>query len=1242
MTSRSYTKSYSRKVSNVTPGSIQFDKLFRENSNRPSAAKSAGTVGKWGITSFTSIRSTNINGRRDDIHNTFGAKRIKLDYGNQNARVNSGKDPFSFETDPDNKSDVAPPVVKPKKFFKSRNVPPSIEESRQDVAIYRQVPDSHYGRARAQKTSPQQQPSLPPPPPPPPAPSPPPPPPPPLSPPTPTPTLTPTPIPTPISTPTPPKQSLTKVSSAPLKKVADTVEGANSDLNKEEAKPPIVLRICKGTARLVCGNVQNAQQAEPETYRISTPLISPTKVDVERKNFNMDTIKADHKTVRSHEPIISTVSIPLENSEMRRTTRSRAKNLHLDLTTSSIVSATPVTPNSHSSGLSLTLRKSVTDSNNTLISHYDIVKTDCGSTYSCKPAIEPLIGRDQPLPTTTQELIDILSSDSDPMQTRPMIINTSETEENAEVAPDEVQHCSIDIPTNEVVSGSASQHASESETKSEVRLEPVIELQPDLGSASRLGSVTEVEPEPEIEPDPEPEPEPDPEVETEQAAHTVDNDTATAKTLVDQDWFSGSDDSEGVSGNVESDIALHVTSTVTESQPLNVPCTTTQKPATKKGSIFKSRSTGATNGNKRRALYKHKWCDSDKESSTTDTSNTGNTTPTTASGSHSGAGPVAYEEEFDSSQLTRVVTYPEADTGFEDETDAITSVRCGRKVKGFYTVVKNVKKAHQIQESGEFQEFNDDVEYILDTLRENNPNATRCLSAIRLASKCMAPAFRMHVRAHGTVAKFFKALHDATKDQSLALCTATVMFVLSQDRLAMDLDRDCLELMLSLLESDASHKDALDDCGLSRAELLKNKEKVRQLCADIQAQGHAKHLNLDNITVGQLAMETLLSLTSKRAGEWFKEELRELGGLEHIVKTIRDCHLHINTQDITKSGWTDPLLDKLRKVDRCLRVLENVTHMNEENQVYLLKYENGVLVNTLANLYHLCGQEIPIYPTIDPSDKTSTGAVIRECLFAIIKVLINLTHRFNRQSFGSKSLGSQPGVLDCSLYLLLRVPESLPEEKRFDMMMLALILLINLVEQCDDNKQLLIDSKAPPSSENIFDAEESGVECLIDLFYKQEELARAEEQKTDAILDGKKDSEQTETVSTTTKSQEEFIEETVTKLLQKAGCHMEHTLIGAYVVLLLGYLIMDNKDYESLVRSRLPDNNFITMVSVLQKFFNFMNLTASNEVSSCGIAATEKVIKFLKVSDARIEEEKSELPLSALEDPNIMLHLSSS
>lgn len=114
----------------------------------------------------------------------------------------------------------------------------------------------------------------------------------------------------------------------------------------------------------------------------------------------------------------------------------------------------------------------------------------------------------------------------------------------------------------------------------------------------------------------------------------------------------------------------------------------------------------------------------------------------------------------------------------------------------------------------------------------------------------------------------------------------------------------------------------MDVCGLTTSQLEKNKQKVRELCSEIQGQGHAMHLNLDNITTGQLAMETLLSLTSKRAGEWFKEELRELGGLEHIMKTIHECCRKVSDYVVS---WTDELLDKLKKVDRCLRVLENVS-----------------------------------------------------------------------------------------------------------------------------------------------------------------------------------------------------------------------------------------------------------------------------------------------------------------------------
>lgn len=86
------------------------------------------------------------------------------------------------------------------------------------------------------------------------------------------------------------------------------------------------------------------------------------------------------------------------------------------------------------------------------------------------------------------------------------------------------------------------------------------------------------------------------------------------------------------------------------------------------------------------------------------------------------------------------------------------------------------------------------------------------------------------------------------------------MFVLSQDRLNMDLDRDCLELMLNLLESDVSYQQALDISGLSMGQLDKNKQKVRDLCAEIQSQGHAMHLNLDNITVSNAERKSKFSV----------------------------------------------------------------------------------------------------------------------------------------------------------------------------------------------------------------------------------------------------------------------------------------------------------------------------------------------------------------------------------------------
>lgn len=74
-----------------------------------------------------------------------------------------------------------------------------------------------------------------------------------------------------------------------------------------------------------------------------------------------------------------------------------------------------------------------------------------------------------------------------------------------------------------------------------------------------------------------------------------------------------------------------------------------------------------------------------------------------------------------------------------------------------------------------------------------------------------------------------------------------------------------------------------------------------------------------------------------------------------------------------------------------------MTLQNEENNMYLLTYRDGVLVDTLIRLFKICDLELARYPVRSMADKESTGFVIKECLIAILKVLINLTHDFNNK-----------------------------------------------------------------------------------------------------------------------------------------------------------------------------------------------------------------------------------------------------
>ncbi|GFO38926.1 Wings apart-like protein homolog [Plakobranchus ocellatus] len=599
-------------------------------------------------------------------------------------------------------------------------------------------------------------------------------------------------------------------------------------------------------------------------------------------------------------------------------------------------------------------------------------------------------------------------------------------------------------------------------------------------------------------------------------------------------------------------------------------------------------------------------------------------------------------------KLKREVHWPERK--FDE---AYTSLKVNKTHKELYTVVHNVKQTHEVQELGETQDFIDDVNYLLESLRDTNSTSIRCLSCLKLAGKCISPAFRMHMRAHGTVSKIFSLLHDACSDPCLALSTSTMMFMLSRDRLNMDLDQESLELMLRLNEVDAADRSSLSAANLR--DLEKTKQRVQELLAELQQELHAKEIDLGFVSTGNLAMESLLSLTSRRAGEWFKEELRSAGGLDHIVDSVRTCEKSLPsdlTLDIQKS------LPVLRKLDRCLRVLENISFQNSDNQSYLISYKKAALLKSCSRTLSLCQACMPSHKVLENAEdnkavKDLPGYTVLTCILAILRVLLNITHE---HKLGELDSNTESSLIESILKCLLSTQWCVPMEQRFDLAVLCLGLLINLVENRVSNRQVMMDMsikvkrgeqlpaksmkavhavvelfvlreaaahemeedasvvpppEASPNKSGEWKESDSGIQWITSSLQKVKEEMVQEQQDKSTVL-AKEGGETPAKDGEGNQSILEDDEETFTKALHKAGKHMENSIVASYAGLLLGTIIMDNKNYAAAVKELIPNGDFVPMIKILKKFLNFMSLTTA--FGSTDVNGITRVIEVLEAA----------------------------
>uniref|UniRef100_A0A8C7JH39 Wings apart-like protein homolog n=1 Tax=Oncorhynchus kisutch TaxID=8019 RepID=A0A8C7JH39_ONCKI len=568
--------------------------------------------------------------------------------------------------------------------------------------------------------------------------------------------------------------------------------------------------------------------------------------------------------------------------------------------------------------------------------------------------------------------------------------------------------------------------------------------------------------------------------------------------------------------------------------------------------------------------------------------------------------------------------------------DIVTALKCRKEHKELYTVVHNVKHFNDVVEFGENQEFTDDFEYLETGLKSSQPLNTRCLSIISLAARCAMPSFRMHLRARGKVAQVFKMLNDAPQHPNLALCTASLMYILSRDRLNMDLDRASLELMIRLLELEHDHSGHHQD-QLTAKEMTKVKEKIRKLCETV----HNKHLDLENITSCHLAMETLLSLTSKRAGDWFKEELRLLGGLDHIVDKVKEC-----VQNLSQEDDKEKLVSSLWGAERCLRVLESVTVQNPENQGYLIAYKDSQLIMSSARGLRYCVDMIQHYSrevnsslcssgtALPHSSFSNVGKAVEDCMRAVIGVLLNLTHD---NEWGSTKTGEQDQLIITALNCVLRVPRYIPQEQRFDIRVLGLGLLINLVEYSAKNRHSLVDMEFNTTSPECSQGETGGDEtqtpepdsssgalaALVQFFLERERAAiLAEAQTDDLISEAPKPQDQSgewqetsgeiQWVATETNDSENDKEKDTKKEEEEEELDLNKGKdVGKCCRLPLDvYLLISPQVNVINVRGNLPKGDFSIMTEMLKKFLNFMNLTCA--FGTTGHKSISRVIDYLE------------------------------
>lgn len=522
--------------------------------------------------------------------------------------------------------------------------------------------------------------------------------------------------------------------------------------------------------------------------------------------------------------------------------------------------------------------------------------------------------------------------------------------------------------------------------------------------------------------------------------------------------------------------------------------------------------------------------------------------------------------------------------------------------------VHRVKEAHQCLESGEHDDFKQDIEYILSTMNSDALTNVKCLSTLSLGRKCVFSEFRQFLRSEGLISNVLKCLADSPNDQNLAICASTVIYLMSRDFIPMPVDTHSLRLLSHLLRIEKLEQNEEQKKYVSLVWEIFNSYFERMESSS--GRKITFHISKEQLTPSSLILDALVFLLARCTDENLKTELLNIGILQWIVGKVEKVVLRLLHDKLTESD----ALQHLVVIERCFRILESCTVFHKKNQAFLISHRGSLLIQ-------MCGKLMTIIH--DTISNSSAGSQLVSsyivCLSLMARVLMNLSHE---NELCCTKLGQVPGFLPLCLssYTFL-VPKYAPEDKKFDLYVMMTSLCVNLVERCNSNRRKLIDTSVKVHSDDGEDTEHKALDALAILFTIHDAKAKNidEDLDKDIAFEEPVDEDNNDTdeecrdngrldrAKMGEMSESEMLQ-AVQNAMSKASAHMEDSVVASYVALLIGCLLQQNEGHASSVRSHLQGGSFSPMIDQLQRFLEFMKI-ASKKAGGC--RSIERIIDLL-------------------------------